>query len=273
MIKILLSGFLLQLSLSAGLINAIAITVNDEPITLVDIDNKMIELKSSQEKAITALIDEVLYKQEIAKYNIKVDQFDIDRHMEKVAANNNMSFYAFKNAVSQQQDYAKFEQQVKQQLKHQKLIGSIAANKITNASDEDLKIYYDNNPNEFSLYNKFDVIHYTSKNKKALESIKLNPMMQQSGVNVENTTLVTNEQTPQTKYVLGQTPKNNYSAIFAENGFYHLYYISDQYEKSVIGFEKVKDKIYSHIMQTRQDEFLKSYFEGLKLTAKINMLR
>lgn len=273
MLKILFFSLLLPFSLYAGLINAIAMTVNDEPITLVDIDNKQKQINGTKEQAIAVLVDEILYKQEIKKYSIKIDQFDIDRHVETLAQNNNMSFYAFKNAVSQQQDYKQFEEQVKQQLRHQKLISTIAAGKITDASDEDMKIYYDNNPNDFKLFNKVDVIHYTSKNKQSLEAIKTNPMMQQAGVEVINTTLELQSVTPQSKYILSQTPVSQYSAIFAENGTYNLYYISNKKDEVVIEFNQVKNNIYSHLMETRQNEFLKNYFEGLKITAKVNILR
>lgn len=273
MIKIFLVSLVLQFSLNAGIINAISVIVNDEPITLVDIDNKMTQAKISKEQATAVLIDEILYKQELQKYNIKIDQFDIDRHIEKLAKNNNMSFFAFKNAVSQQQDYKKFEKGLSEQLKHQKLIGSIAANKIINATEEDLKIYYDNNPQEFKFHNKFNVIHYTSKNKLALENIKKNPMMRQAGVNINNTTLLAANQSPQIRYVLAQTDENTYSAIFPEKGFFHLFYISDKSDETTLEFDKVKEKIYAHVMQTRQEEFLKNYFESLKITAEIKRLR
>jgi hypothetical protein len=58
--------FTIMLSFSftyAGLINAIAITVNDDPITLVDIDNKMLEKRLSKDQAVVILIYELLYKQ------------------------------------------------------------------------------------------------------------------------------------------------------------------------------------------------------------------
>jgi parvulin-like peptidyl-prolyl isomerase len=273
MIRIFIFGLFLQFTLHAGLINAIAITVNDDAITLVDIDNTMQTKKVSKDQAVALLVDEILYKQELRKYNIRVDQFDIDGYMEKLAQNNNMSLYAFKNALSQQQDYKQFEEQIKKQLRHQKLISTIAANKITNASDEDIKIYYDNNPNEFEYFNKYDVIHYTTRDKNTLENIKRNPMMAQNGVNVVNTTLELTKVTPQTRYILTQTEQGQYSAIFAENGSYHLFYVSNKNEKTVLEYENVKEKIYSHLMQTRQEQFLKNYFEGLKVTAKINILR
>ena len=129
----------------AGLINAIAFIVNGDPITLYDIDNRMEKQNLSKDKAVGTLIDEVLYKQLIVKYNIDVDIFDVDDYIEKLAKSNKMSLFEFKNAVKQQQNYDRFKIQIKNQLKLQKLISKIAMNKIVRATNEDLNIYYNNN--------------------------------------------------------------------------------------------------------------------------------
>lgn len=271
--KLLIITILAPLYLFAGLINAIAVTVNDEPITLVDIDTKIKQTGQTKDKVLSILIDEILYKQQIKKYNIVVDEFDIDRYLEKLAQNNKMTLFAFKNAVRQQENFDTFKLKIKNQLIHQKLISAIASNKLTNANDEDMKIYYDNNKEQFKLANKIDVIHYTTKDKKQLEAIRTNPMAQQNGVNVLNTTVILKDASAQTQYILTQTPINSYSAIYAENGTYNLFYVSNKSEITTVAFDKVKDNIYSHIMQKRQEEFLKNYFESLKITAKINILR
>jgi len=144
--------FILSIAIvQAGLINAIALTVNNEPITLYDIDKKVQQLKVDKNKAVDILIDEILYKQLLKKYNVSVDFFDVDNYIEKLATNNNMSLFQFKNAVKQQQDYKNFKKQIKKQLKHQKLISHIASNKLSHATNEDLEIYYNNRE-----YNKSD---------------------------------------------------------------------------------------------------------------------
>ena len=271
--RIFIISVVLHFTLYAGIINAIAITVNDEPITLIDIDNKMKIKGISKEEAVKLLIDENLYDQQLKKFNIVVDQFDIDRYIEKLALNNNMSLYAFKNALKQQQDFETFEAKVKKQLKHQKLVSMIAANKITRATDEDMMIYYQNNNHEFQVPNTIDVIHYASKDKNALESIKRNPMMQNQNVVVENTTINLATSSSQTQYILTQTKVDSYSAIFAEDGAYHLYYVSNKKDIQDVPFEKVKNNIFSYLMTQREEAFLKNYFEGLKISAKIIILR
>lgn len=271
--KIIFGLFLSFSFIYAGLINAIALTVNGDPITLVDIDNKMIEKRVNKAQAVEILVDEILYQQSLKSHNIGVDFFDVDNYIEKLAQSNNMSVFAFKNAVKQQQDYDKFTADVKKRLKHQKLISAIASNKINRANDEDMKIYYNNNQAQFKIAKTIEAIHYTSRDKKALQTLQANPMMVQNGVSVNNVTLTQETMSAQMKYIANQTAPNKFSAIFAENKTYNMLFISDKKNVEVIPFEQVKNQIFRIVMNEREQEFLKSYFETLKLTAQIKVLR
>ncbi|MCK5294104.1 MAG: peptidyl-prolyl cis-trans isomerase [Arcobacteraceae bacterium] len=266
--------FIMSLSIAqSGLINAIALTVNNEPITLYDIDEKMLKFNLSEAKAVSLLVDEILYKQSLKKYNISVDYFDIDNYIEKLAKNNNMSLYQFKNAVKQQQDYNSFKEQIKNQLKHQKLISKIASNKLSRATTEDIEIYYNNNRSEFMVSNKIDMIQYSSTNKKALQSIQKNPMMIDSDVSVNNITLTQDTMDAQMKFIVNKTVEQSFSAIFASNKTYNMLFISKKDEIKTIVIEEVKDKIFGIIMTQREKEYLKDYFETLKIIADIKVLR
>ena len=45
----------------AAMINGVALTVNDEPITLYDIDRTMVINKVSKNEAVSYLVDKILY--------------------------------------------------------------------------------------------------------------------------------------------------------------------------------------------------------------------
>ena len=111
--KIILSILFCTVSLYAGLINAIAITVNDTPITLLDIDNEMLAKKVTKDQAVSILIDKILYEQELENNGISVDIFDLDNYIEKLAANNKMNVLDFKSLVRQEQNYGAFKENIK----------------------------------------------------------------------------------------------------------------------------------------------------------------
>jgi len=272
--KRLLIYFIFSLTiLNAGLIDAIAVIVNNKAITLSDIDNEMNAFHIDKQTAVNKLVDKILYEQSLRKYNITVDIFDIDNYIDKLAERNKMTTFEFKNAIKQQQNYEVFKEQIKNQLKHQKLISKIAANKIKRASVQDLQIYYNNHKEEFKIANKIDVILYSSKDKNKLEELKKNPMLALDNVEVKNLTFTQKNSSSQVKYILKNTKEKTFSAIFVENKQYNMMFVSDKQDIQTIPFKDVKNQIFNIIMQKREQDYLKSYFETIKLTAKIKVLR
>ena len=274
--KILPIGLLCSmfaLTINAGIVNGIALSINEYPITMVDIDNKMEELKISKNEAVSILIDEALYNQSLDKYKISVDSFDVDAQIEKLAKNNKMTMIEFKNAVKQQEDYDKFSEKIKLQLRHQKLVAAIASNKLIMANDEDLKIYYNNNIEQFKIAEKIDVIHYTSKDKALLEALKANPMLSNPNVLVANETLKIDKISDQMKYIVTKTPEKSFSTIFVENQTFNLLFVSSKADIKITPLEIVKETIFNEIMTNRENEYLKNYFENLKLGANVKILK
>ncbi len=152
MIKKILGLLILAGYLNAGLINAIAVVVNDSVITLYDIDNTMEQKGISHNQAVSMLIDKILYKQEVKKFKLKVSKEDILSYIKKLAQANGMSMIEFKEAiVKQKQNYQVFVDDIKKRLLNQKLISKIAAGKLQVATDDDIQIYYDNNIEQFKV--------------------------------------------------------------------------------------------------------------------------
>jgi hypothetical protein len=258
---------------SASLVNGVAIVVNQTPITLYDIEKSMQLNQISKQAAVEGLIDQILYNEELEKNNISVDIFDIDNHIEKLAAQNKMSVLDFKSLVKQQQNYELFKAQIKQQLLHQKLIQSIARGKLKIATKEDLKIYFENNKEEFQVADTIEVIAYVSRDKNLLEQQIKNPMMQNNAILIQALTLKQDELTPQTKYIINSTKSNKFSAIFVQNKSYNMFFIKEKKDVTTQSFDKAEDKIFQTVMKNREKSYLKEYFETLKITADIKVLR
>lgn len=273
--KKLLCTLLLSATISfAGLIDAVALIVNDEPITLYDIDKRMVQGNLSKKDAVSSLIDEVLYKQLIEQNNISVDVFDMNNYLEKVAASNGMDLYTFKSVIKQKyKDYSKFEDETRSRIEREKLIRKLVRGNLKIATDEDLRIYYDNNEQNFTTFKSVDVIQYGSKNKAALIAVLKNPMAAVEGVSQERVTLAQDKLNPQLRYLLNDTKEGVYTPIFTANQEYVTLFISKKNGVEKIPFETVKEKIFSIVMQKREKSFLKDYFEKQKLTADIKVLR
>ncbi len=273
--KKVLVAFLMTLGiLNAGLVDGIALVVNDDPITLYDIDKKMADSKVSKKDAVTILVDELLYEQELKKNYVTVDMFDINSYVERLAAANKMDVYQFKSIVKQKyKDYAKFEKGIKKKIQREKLLGKVLRGKLKKPTDEDLKIYYDNNINSFSSASQFSVIQYATKDKKALAAIRNNQMLNIPSVQKKELVLHKDKVSPQFKYLLNSTGVNEFTPIFTSDRHFAMLFITKKENLVINEFESVKQKILEIISRENEKEYLEDYFEKLKLTADIRIIR
>ena len=258
----------------AAMINGIAIIVNDEPITLHDIDKTMSVNKVGKNEAVSYLIDKILYDQLVQENNISVDIFEINEYIEKLANSNGMDVYTFKSVVKQKYpDYAVFEEEAKNSVIRQKLVQKIVKGQLTIATQEDMELYYEKNKNQFLSANTFQVIQYTSKNKASLISAIKNPMIIPDDVQRDSTTLETQKLPAQMQFLLNETKENSFTPIFTANKQFVALFVQKKQGSSALGFESVKAKIFNDIMNTREKKYLKDHFEKQKLTADIKIVR
>jgi len=271
--------FLLSLALSSSLIyastiNGIAITVNEEPITLYDIERTMEVNKVSKNEAVSFLIDKILYEQLVKENNISADIFEINEYIEKLANSNGMDLYAFKSIVKQEYpNYEVFENQAKQAVIRQKLISKIVRGQLAIATDEDMELYYEKNLTKYQTAKHFDVIQYTSKSREALMDTIQNPMKVSQVITKTPMRLESDKLHAQVQYILNGTKPNTFTPIFTANKEFVTLFLKNTEGKTAIPFEAAKPRVFNDIMEQREHVFLKDYFEKQKLTADIKVLR
>jgi parvulin-like peptidyl-prolyl isomerase len=259
---------------NAEIINGLALTVNDEPITISDINEKMAETNLKKMDAVGLLVDEILYNQELEKQGISVDIFELNNYLEKIAASNGMDLYAFKSIIRQKnKSYDEFEAQTKKELLKRKLIDKLVRGNLAIATEEDLKIYYNNNQNMFTTASAIEVTQYASKNKRALITIAQNPMATFKDVVKKDFVLEQDKLNPQLKFLLNDTKNGTFTPIFTADRNFVMFYVKKKIGVTTLKFEDVKSKIFNTLMSEREQKFLKEYFEKLKLTADIKVIR
>jgi hypothetical protein len=258
----------------AGMVNGVALIVNDEPITIYDIDNTMSVNKIGKNQAVGLLIDKALYEQSIKENNISADIFEINDYIEKLANANGMDIYTFKSVVKQKYgDYTAFEDEAKDAVIRQKLIQKIVKGQLAIATDEDMQLYYEKNKEQFSTSKFYEVTQYTSKNKSSLNSAIKNPMVLPSDVEREPVRLASDKLQPQMQYLLNETKTNSFTPIFTANKQFISLFVTRKEGTTSLNFESVKAKIFNDMMSLREKKYLKDYFEKEKLTADIKIVR
>ncbi|WP_072679448.1 peptidylprolyl isomerase [Arcobacter sp. LA11] len=258
----------------AGMVDGIALVVNDDPITLFDIEKRKYEKKLSKEDAVSQLIDEALFSQLVRKNNITADVFDVNNYLEKLAASNGMDLYTFKSIIKQKyKDYDRYEEQTKNLIIRQKLTDKLVRGNLKLASEEDLKIYYENNSSKFQMASKVSAIQYSSKDKAELINIRKNPMANVPGISKSRVELDQSNLNPQLRYIINETKINQFTPVFTSNKQFVSLLIVEKEDQETIEFENVRDRIFNIVMQDREKKYLKDYFEKLKLSADIKIVR
>ena len=258
----------------AGIVNGVALTVNDQPITIYDIDKTVSINKISKNEAVGLLIDKTLYEQAVSQNNITADVFDVNEYIERLAKANGMDLYSFKAIVKQKYaNYADFEEEAKDAVIRQKLIQKIVKGQLAVATQEDMELYYEKNKGQFSTSKAYEVIQYTSKNKASLANAINNPMV--IAADVEKTSLKLGVQSlqPQMQFLLNDTKLNTFTPIFTANKQFVSLFVIRKEGTTSLDFETVKAKIFNDMMSIREKQYLKDYFEKQKLTADIKIVR
>jgi len=271
--KIALMIFLVVSTLSAGLINGVAVIVNEQAITLNELQDKMDKLKVSKEIAIGLLVEEKLYEKELQKLAISVSTFEVEDHIKQIAAANNMDLETFKKAVvGQYGSYEAYTQDVKKNILHSELVSKVARGNLTIAPDEDIKLHYEKNIYKFSIPQSIDVVEYFST-KQNIIAQSLNIISSSKDVTSKNVTLQMATINPELRYMLFNLKEGEVSSILnANNGFVRLQVLRKN-NIEVLPMETVKDAIFQEIMTQREQSYLKEYFDKLKISADIVVLR
>ena len=258
----------------AEMTNGIALTVNDEPITLYDIEKTMNENKVSRNQAAGMLIDKALYEQAIAQNFIGADVFEINDYIEKLASSNGMDLYTFKSVVKQKYgNFETFENEAKDAVIRQKLIKKIVKGQLAVATQEDMELYYEKNKDQFSTSKFYDVVQYASSNKASLMGAINNPMVIAEDVQKTSLKLSADNLQPQLQFLLNDAKINSFTPVFSANKQFISLLVVKKEGTTALGFETVKAKIFNDIMMNREKKYLKDYFEKQKLTADIKVVR
>jgi peptidyl-prolyl cis-trans isomerase SurA len=267
--KYILIG-LLALGLNARIVDKVIASVEGEPITSYELQNFSKQNNISRDKVLGILIEKKLIDSEIKKRGINVDDFEIEDELEKVAKQNGMDLFQFKNILMQRGELDKVKQQIKQNLLKRKLFNQIIQAKL-HINQDDLKKYYKKHINDFKVFDSVQVVKYTANNSEILKKVKNNPLMNSSVVSSKTFILNSDNMPLGMIFLFKKLKEGEYSPIFNEGMNYSMYYVVKKNGEKILPFKKVQNLIYSKLAQQKQDMILKTYFDRLKNRADIEI--
>jgi len=296
------TGFLyliLAFPVGARVIDRIAAVVNDEVITLSELDEACLPLfqkylrvvtdpieeekivRKIRKQVLERLIEEKLVEQAVKKYHIKVTDEEVEAFIKHIQERmgGEKAFQEFLD--SQGLSLREYRETVREQLKKMKLVqGSVQARIVI--TDEDLRRYY--REHYLSEKNRVYVLAAIitgseEKIKKAAEELKRGEDFSAvarkysevpgSGEGLGGFKL--DELTPEVRKVIAQMKAGEISSPIQVGSKWQIFKVLAIKEKAAVPFEKVKEKIYQTLFQKELDEYIQQWIKDLKERAFIKV--
>jgi hypothetical protein len=204
--------------------------------------------------------------------NIQVDDFTLNQQVETIAAKNNMSVQDFYRVLLSEGISADaYRLELKQNMQREKLYQYIISGKYEVIDEDQLLVYYNNNPKEFLRFESFDVIKLESADAQNLAEASDEDAVQ--NINRSDEKILSAEENPNLIAVLSQTPLNAQTPVMQTKDGFVKYIVTAKNGESVIPFEYVKNAIMAKLSSRQESTIMKEYFETIKARASITIIR
>lgn len=177
-------------SVSAEVVDRIVAIVNDDIVTLVQLEKetapyieniesseypdekKQEMMQAINKKILNALVDQSLTHQEAKKYHITVSDVDIDAAVENVKNAKSLTQEEFEKALEQEGLTLKeYRGSVKKQILQGKLINFAVKSKVV-ITESEIEKFYESNTEKYSGTKKYHLRNILMDNEKEIKEIK-----------------------------------------------------------------------------------------------------
>ncbi len=263
-------------SLSAEIVDGVAVVVKGSAITLYDIKKEMRVTNVDAKTATDTLIRKTLEALEIKERRISVSGAKVYEDIKKTAARNNLSVDGFYEAVrnSSGLSSAELKEKIKEKLLSQNLYSAIAYSSISNPSEDEVEAYFESHKDSFIHPSGFKVVIYNSKDRARLQEKINNPMFYAPDILTNEQTLPYDKISPELASLLERTPINTFTDVVPDGkGGYASFYIKEVETLKELTLDSVKNQIINTIMGEQREQVLGDYFARLRHNADIKIIR
>lgn len=274
MIKYLMSFALFMTTSFAGLIGGVSMTVDNEPITLYEIQSYVVQNKIPVEEAVNRLIQRKIEKMEIKKMGIVASPYEVDKKMEEIAKQNGMTMEQFKKAlVAEGHSEKEIRHDIEEKFQRDQLYKRIVGSSIKKPDEEELRSYYDLHQREFNMPTSVELVEYISSSQEALEMQKKQPMVNMPNITVNSKVIELKSINPQLAQLLVQTPDGRFTPVLNLGKQAGMFFVKKKIGQENVSFEMAKQAIFARVMKSKEQAALIEYFEKKKSEANIKVVR
>ncbi len=269
--KLILLSFVTLFTLShAKMVNAIALIVEGETVTTAEIRAVQQQLRVGKEEAIDLLIQDRLQK--AAMKNITVSEDAIDSKIAMIAAQNNVSIPKMQKILKERgTSWTKYRSSIKESMKKEKFYREKVVATISAPSDDELKIFYENHKEEFTVPSSISMIEYSAASEATMKNFL--QTKKKKGVKSRSVKKSTKDLNPALLGTILQTQDGSFTRPINAGDKYISYKVLSKQGKVNMSFEAAKGAVSSRWKQQQQGKALKGYFEKMKTNADIQIIR
>jgi len=272
--KILLSLLFTLITSQAEVLDALAIDVEGEAITTLEIQAVMAKMKMSKQAAVEALIKDRLEKSALRKAEIEIDPAEVQAKVQAIATKRGLSQEKMKAILlNKGLTWETYIEQVTNEMKKERFFKEHIASSVTPPSDSELELYYNTHKDRFSAGPvQMSLVIYASPSAQKLQEAMKSPSEDIEGVQKKNVLAASNEMSPQLLELINQTPSNSFtSPVNTGQGFVSYFVKSKGQAQS--GFQAVKNQVLGMWIQEHRAQAAQDFFNKLKSNANIRIIR
>ncbi len=272
--KLLLLLLYSLLTLEAQVIDAVAIDVEGQAITTLEIQAVQQNLKMSKEAAIEMLILDRLEKAAIEDAGITVSDDEVQQKINAIANSKNMTLSQMKSILQKRGlTWEGYLKKIKLEIQKERFFQEYILSTIDRPSDAELETYYNTHKEEFSLAPKqMSLVEYTSSSPELLKEAIANPIKPILGVTKKSILASSDQMSPALLNLIEQTPTNSFTKPINTGKGFIAYFVKSK-GSGQSGFEAVKNAVFASWIQSKRLQASKDFLNKLKANAKIRVIR
>ena len=263
-----------MLTLEAQVIDAVAIDVEGQAITVLEIQAVQQNLKMSKDAAIEMLIRDRLEKSAIENAGITVSDDEVQEKINTIATSKQLTIPQMKSLLQKRGlTWDSYLNQIKLEIQKERFFQQHILSTIDRPSDAELKTYYETHKEAFSSApTQMSLVAYTSDSPELLKEAISNPMKPIEGVSKKNILASSDQMSPALLNLIEQTPANSFTKPINTGKGFIAYFVKSK-GSGQSGFEAVKNAVLSSWIQSKRVQASKDFLNKLKANAKIRVIR
>ena len=263
------------ISTQAQVIDAIAIDVEGEAITTLEIQAVQEKMGMSKQAAVEALIKDRLEQSALTKAHIQIDSAEVQAKAQAIASSKGLTQEQMKNILAQKGlTWDTYIQQLTLEMKKERFYREHILSTVTTPSEAELESYYNMHKDKFSdAPTQMSLVAYTATTPHSLKEAITNPMRPVTGVQKKNILATSTEMSPALLTLINATPVGSFTKPVNTGKGFVSYFVKSKGTAGQGGFQSVKKSVAMMWMQEQRVQAGQDFFNKLKSNAKIRVIR